>query len=153
MDAPARYRNAIVAHIYVDDAVSAINFYEKAFGAQEIFRITNSDARIVHSEIAIENSVIMIGDPGNPRIYADPRRLGACTAALHIFAHDNVALQSRAASAGCEVIQPITDMFYGARSGSVRDPFGHVWVLLSWMEDLDPGEIEQRARAAAQGAT
>jgi PhnB protein len=148
MDArPARYRNAIVAHIYVEGAANAIKFYEKAFGAREIFRISGKGGRIVHSEISMCGSVIMIGDPSNPRIYGDPQKLGACTASLHIFTDDNAALMSRAMRAGCEEIQPITDMFYGARSASVRDPFGHVWVLLTWMEDLDAAEIERRAVA------
>lgn len=145
---PARYRNAIVAHIYVDGAADAIKFYEEAFGAKEIFRISDKGGRIVHGEISICGSVIMIGDPGNPRIYGDPQKLGACTAGLHIFTDDNAALLSRATRAGCEEIQPITDMFYGARSGSVRDPFGHVWVLLTWLEELDAAEIERRAGAA-----
>lgn len=144
---PARYRNAIVAHIYVDGAAKAIKFYEKAFGATEIFRIADKGGRVVHGEIAICGSVIMIGDPTNTRIYGDPRELGACSAGLHIFTDDNAALLARATRAGCEEIQPIASMFYGARSGSVRDPFGHVWVLLSWTEDLDAAEIERRAKA------
>ena len=74
---PARYRNAIVPHIYIDGAAKAIAFYEKAFGAEEIFRIPDKSGRIVHVEISICGCVIMIGDPGNPRIYGDPRRLGA----------------------------------------------------------------------------
>jgi PhnB protein len=89
----------------------------------------------------------MISDPDD-RLYGDPRSLGRCTAGLHIFADDNEALFGRAIEAGAEQIQPPTDMFYGASSASVRDPFGHVWVLLSWKEDLAPAEMELRGRAA-----
>jgi PhnB protein len=144
---PGRYRNAVVPHIYVDGAARAIAFYQKAFGAQELFRVTGKDGKIVHGEIAICGSVVMIGDPGVSGLYGEPRKLGACTAGLHIMVDDNEALLRRATAAGAEEVQPVTDMFYGATSGSVRDPFGHVWVLLSWKEDLDAAEIERRGAA------
>jgi PhnB protein len=144
---PARYRNAIVPHIYVDGASDAIAFYKRAFGAQEVFRIARPDGKILHAEISICDSVLMIGDPDG-RLYGEPRKLGGCTASLHIFADDNTALLRRAVEAGAEVVQPPTEMFYGANSASVRDPYGHVWVLLSWKQDLDPAEMERRGAAA-----
>ncbi len=144
---PDRYRNAVVAHIYVEGAADAIAFYEKAFGAQELFRVTGKDGEMVHGEIAICGSVVMIGDPGGSGLYGEPRTLGGCTASLHIMVDDNEALLRRATDAGAEKIQPVTDLFYGASSGSVRDPFGHVWVLLSWKEDPGVEEIERRGDA------
>jgi PhnB protein len=143
---PARYRNAIVAHIYVDGASDAIAFYKRAFGATELFRIAHPNGKILHAEISICGSVVMIGDPDH-KLYAEPRALGRCTAGLHIFSDDNEALLRRAVEAGAEDIQPVTDMFYGASSASVRDPFGHVWVLLSWKQDLDPHEMARRGNA------
>ena len=142
---PDRYRNAIVPHIYIDGAAQAIDFYRRAFGAVELFRITAPDGKIVHAELAICDSVVMLGDP-DERLYGEPRKLGRCTAGLHIFLDDNAALLQRAVDAGAELIQPPTDMFYGASSASVRDPFGHVWVLLSWKEDLEPAEMERRGK-------
>jgi PhnB protein len=88
----------------------------------------------------------MIGDPDD-RLYSEPRSLGRCTASLHIFTDDNEALLRRAVEADAEELQPPTDLFYGASSASVRDPFGHVWVLLMWKEDLDPAEMERRGKA------
>jgi PhnB protein len=143
---PERYRNAIVPHIYIDGASDAIAFYKRAFDAVELFRIARPDGRILHAEVSICNSVLMIGDPDNES-YGEPRALGRCTAGLHIFTDNNVALLRRAVEAGAEEIQPPTDMFYGANSASVRDPFGHVWVLLSWKQDLDPAEMERRGNA------
>ncbi len=143
---PERYRKAVVPHIYVDGASDAIAFYARAFGAEELFRIAHSDGRILHAELAICGSVIMIGDPDD-RLYGEPRSLGRCTAGLHIFVDDNSALLRRAVAAGAEEIQSPTDMFYGANSASLRDPFGHVWVLLSWKEDLAPTEMERRGKA------
>ncbi|MDR6943004.1 VOC family protein [Mucilaginibacter pocheonensis] len=145
---PGRYWNAIVAHIYVNGAAEAIEFYKKAFGAEELFRVAGKNGKIVHAEIAICSSVIMIGDPGEDSVYGGPRELGGCTAGLHIMVDDNAALLRRAMTAGTEQIQPITDMFYGASSCSVRDPFGHVWVMLSWKKDFDTAEIERRGNIA-----
>jgi PhnB protein len=146
---PDRYRNAVVPHIYVDGAADGIAFYQRAFGAVELFRIAHPNGKILHAEISVCGSVVMIGDPDD-RLYAEPRALGRCAAGLHIFLDDNAALVRRAVEAGAELIQPPTDMFYGASSASVRDPFGHIWVLLSWKEDLDPAEMERRGRAALQ---
>ncbi|HEY1604766.1 MAG TPA: VOC family protein [Allosphingosinicella sp.] len=143
---PARYRDSVVPHIYVDGAAEAIAFYARAFGARELFRIARPDGRILHAELSIEGSTVMIGDPDNP-IYGAPRALGATSAGLHILCDDNAALLARALAAGCTPEQPLTEMFYGARSASVRDPFGHVWVLLTWIEDFPPAEMERRARA------
>jgi PhnB protein len=144
---PDRYRNAIVAHIYVEGAADAIDFYEKAFGAKELFRVAGKNGKIVHAEIAICGSLVMIGDPGDSGLYGEPRKLGGCTAGLHIMVDDNEALLHRATAAGAKEVQPVTDMFYGASAGSVRDPFGHVWVLLTWKNDPDAAEIERRGSA------
>jgi PhnB protein len=144
---PARYRNAVIPHIYVDGAAEGIAFYARAFGARELFRIARPDGRILHAELSIEGATLMIGDPDG-RIYGEPRALGATSAGLHILCDDNAALLARALTAGCTSEQPLTEMFYGARSASVRDPFGHVWVLLTWTEDLPPAEMERRARTA-----
>jgi PhnB protein len=156
---PNRYRDAIVPHIYVARASDAIAFYKRAFGAEELFRIAGPDGKILHAEISICNSVLMIGDPDD-KLYGEPRKLGGCTASLHVFTDDNAALLQRAVEAGAEQIQPPREMFYGAKSASLRDPFGHVWVLLTWMEDLPPDEMERRGytflaherRAARAGA-
>jgi len=146
IERPNRYRNAIVPHIYVVGASDGIAFYKRAFGAVELFRIAHPDGKILHAEISICGSVVMIGDPDG-KLYNEPRALGRCTASLHIFTDDNVALLRRAVEAGAEEIQPPTDMPYGASSASLRDPFGHVWVLLSWKQDLAVSEIERLGNA------
>jgi PhnB protein len=146
VERPNRYRNAIVPHIYVDGAAEGIAFYKRAFGAVELFRIAHPNGKILHAEILICGSVLMIGDPDD-RLYSEPRALGRCTASLHIFLDDNETLLRRAVAEGAEEIQPPTDLFYGANSASVRDPFGHVWVLLSWKQDLDPAEMERLGKA------
>jgi len=146
IERPARYRNTVVPHIYVDGASDGIAFYDRAFGAVELLRVNRPDGKILHAEISVCGSLVMIGDPDD-KLYAEPRALGRCTASLHIFSDDNEALLRRAVEAGAEEIQPPTDLFYGANSASVRDPFGHVWVLLAWKQDLEPAEIERRGNA------
>ena len=144
---PNRYWNVIVPHIYVDGASEAVDFYKRAFGAEELFRVNQPGGKILHAEISICGSVLMISDPTNKDLYAGPRSSGRTTASLHIFVDNNQALLQQAIAAGAEEIEPPTDMFYGANSASLRDPFGHVWVLLSWKEDIDPAEIERRGKA------
>jgi len=146
IERPTRYRDTVVPHIYVDGASNGIAFYDRAFGAVELLRVNRPDGKILHAEISICGSLVMIGDPDD-KLYAEPRTLGRCTASLHIFSDDNEALLRRAVEAGAEEIQPPTDLFYGANSASVRDPFGHVWVLLAWKQDLEPAEIERRGNA------
>jgi PhnB protein len=124
----------------------ALSPFTNGFGAVELLRIVYPNGKILHAEISICGSVVMIGDPDD-KLYSEPRAVGQCTASLHIFANDNAALLRRAVDAGAEEIQSPTDLFYGANSASVRDPFGHVWVLLTWKEDLDPAEIERRGKA------
>lgn len=144
---PLRYANSVVPHIYVRDAAKAVAFYAKAFGALELLRIATPDGRIVHSELSVCGSTVMLGDPEGG-LYDEPRQLGACTAGLHLMVNDNAAVLARAVAAGCEQTQPPTEMFYGANSASLRDPFGHVWVLLTWKEDLSPAEMERRGKEA-----
>jgi PhnB protein len=92
MDArPTRYRNAVVPHIYVDGASSGIDFYKQAFGAVELFRIADPNGKILHAEISIDGSVVMIGDPDD-KLYGEPRKLGRTSASLHIFVDDNEAV-------------------------------------------------------------
>ena len=142
---PARYRDAIVPHIYIEGAAEGIAFYQRAFGAEELLRIAGPDGRILHAELSICGSTVMLGDP-DEELYAEPKALGRTSAGLHVFVDDNAALLRRAVAAGAREVQPPTDMFYGASSASLKDPFGHVWVLLTWKEDLTPAEMEQRGR-------
>ena len=148
---PDRYhRNAIVPHIYIDGASGTRSLSLAGVRRPvELFRIAHPGGKILHAEISIRESVLMIGDPDN-RLYGEPRALGRCTASLHVFVDDNEALLQRAVEAGAEEVQPPTDMFYGASSASISDPFGHVWVLLSWRQGLDPAEMERRGNALLQ---
>jgi PhnB protein len=142
---PETYRNAVVAHIMVDGAADAIDFYARAFGAEELFRLDGPDGRIVHAEVRIQGSVIMLGDAEGP-VFSVPTAVGATTVGLHVFVADVDALAQRATAAGAELLQPPADQFHGDRTAILRDPHGHVWVFLTHLEDLTPDEVARRAR-------
>ena len=146
---PNRYWDAIVPHIYVDGATEAVDFYKRAFGAEELFRVIQPGGKILHAEISICGSVLMISDPTNKDLYAGPRSSGRTTASLHIFVDNNQALLQQAIAAGAEEIEPPTDMFYGDRISMVEDKAGVVWAISTHKEDVSPEEMERRMAAMA----
>lgn len=142
---PEHYRHSVIAHVMVDGAHAAIDFYGRAFGAEELFRIDGPEGRVVHAEVGIEGSVFMLGDAEGP-LFGGPTVLGGTTVGLHVFVADVDALTGRAVAAGAELLSPPADQFHGDRTAMLRDPFGHVWVFLTHLEDLTPEEITRRAR-------
>jgi len=146
---PARYRYSVIPHVMVDGASAAIEFYSEGFGATELFRVSSPDGRIVHAEITIGDSIVMVGDADDP--FHDPRSLGGLSVGLHVYVDDVDAQVARAVQAGATLSEPVQDMFYGDRMGMVTDPFGHLWVLLTHEEDLPPAEIKRRGEAVLAG--
>ncbi|MFK0254985.1 VOC family protein [Streptomyces sp. NPDC090445] len=147
-----RYRHAVIPHIMVDDAAAAIDFYERAFDAREDFRLDAPGGGILHAEIRIGESVLMLGDAGGGEAgagsFVAPAALGgATTVGLHVFVPDVDSLAERAKAAGAEILQPPTDMFHGDRTVILKDPSGHVWVFLTHLEDISEAEIRLRMAA------
>ncbi|RJL35548.1 VOC family protein [Bailinhaonella thermotolerans] len=147
--APERYRYAAIPHLMVDGAAEALRFYAEAFDGEELFRVADPAGRVLHAEISVKGSVVMVGDADAP--FQDPVAAGGSTVGLHVYVEDVDALSEQAARAGAEVLQPPADMFYGARSAILRDPFGHVWVFLTHTEDLPPEEIARRGSELLRG--
>lgn len=142
---PERYRHAVIAHIMLDDASMAIEFYQRALSATELFRIAGPDGRILHAEISVGGAVVMVGDAEPP--FAAPTASGSTTVGLHVYLDDVDTALARAEQTGATILQPAQDMFYGDRAGMLQDPFGHIWVLLTHQEDLEPAEIKRRGEA------
>jgi PhnB protein len=142
---PDRYRQSVIPHIMIKGASAAIEFYTRAFGATELVRIAKPNGHIVHAEIKIDDSIIMVGDAERP--FHDPNSLGGSSVGLHIYVKNVDALSAQATSAGAKEIQPVQDMFYGDRMAMLEDPFGHIWVLLTHLEDIAPEEIKKRGEA------
>jgi PhnB protein len=142
---PHRYIHSVIPHIMIKGASTAIEFYKRAFDAVEIFRIAKPDGKIIHAEITIGDSIIMVGDAEG--IFHDPQSLGGSSVGLHIYIDKVDDYFAQAVHAGAEPLQPVQDMFYGDRMGILKDPFGHIWVLLTHKEDVTPEEIKRRGEA------
>jgi PhnB protein len=128
------------------DAAKAIDFYKKAFGAQELMRMPSPDGKISHAEIKIGDSVVFISDefPGRT---AAPSPTATPSSSLFLYVEDVDTVFNRAVSAGAKSTMPLQDMFWGDRFGNVVDPFGHQWGLATHIEDVAPDEIGRRAAA------
>lgn len=125
-------------------AGEAIDFYQRAFGAKELMRLTEPGGRIGHAEIEIGGVTIMLSEEYPEMNLLGPESLGGTTSSLHLHVDDVDALIERAVTAGATLTRPAQDHFYGERSGTVRDPFGHEWLLGQHIEDVTPEEMQRR---------
>jgi uncharacterized glyoxalase superfamily protein PhnB len=137
----------VFAYLRVHDAAAAIDFYQRAFGAQEVFRLTEPSGRIGHAELRIGPALLMLSDEYPEYQFHGPRTLGGTTFSIHLHVDDADQLMARAVAAGAIVLRPLNDQFYGERSGSVRDPFGHEWLLGHEIEKVSPEEMQRRYTA------
>jgi PhnB protein len=144
--------HTVTPRLVVQDARAAIGFYQEAFGAgQRGQPFAGPGGMVVHAEIRIGDSVVYLteqGDNGGEAI-APAAAGGRVTAIMVITVPDVDRLWARAVAAGCEVIHPLADQFYGEREGRLRDPFGHQWMLGSHIEDVDGAELDRRMQAWA----
>jgi uncharacterized glyoxalase superfamily protein PhnB len=131
----------------VRNAAEAIEFYKKAFDAEEIMRMPGPDGKsIMHAEIRVGNSRIMLADEAPSMGCQAPVTVGGPSGSLYVYVADVDAAFKRAVAAGAKVLVPVTDMFYGDRFGSVEDPSGHRWGLATHVEDPAPEEMARRQR-------
>jgi len=143
--------HAITPYLSIKGASDAIEFYKKAFGASEVMRMAQPDGRIGHAELQFGDSRIMLADEHPEMDFRSPRAIGGTPVMLHLYVDDVDTVVSRAVSAGAKALRPVEDQFYGDRSGSVVDPYGHVWHVATHKEDLSMDEIRKRAAAAHKG--
>ena len=138
--------STVVPYISVKGASDAIAFYKKAFGAEELLRMPMPDGKVGHAEIKIGDSIVMLADEmDHPDAVAkSPRTLGGVTSGLCIYIADCDTVFNRAVAAGAKVRRPLTNQFYGDRSGTVEDPFGQVWTMSTHVEDVAPDEMRRR---------
>src|ERR1700685_393827 len=136
--------HAVTPVLVVDGAARAIEFYRTAFGATARTRMTGPGGKIVHAEVAIGDSVVMVvdafpewGDFGPTSAFRSPIRLA-------LYVDDVDAVVKRAVAAGAKVLIPVADQFYGDRSGRLSDPFGHLWIVATHVEDVPPAEMQKR---------
>lgn len=139
--------HSVTPYLIVNGAADAIAFYVKAFGAVEVMRVGTPQGRIGHAEIRIGDSKIMLADEFPGMDCKSPNSLGGSPVSIHLYVEDADAVVQQATKAGAKIARPVEDKFYGDRSGSLTDPFGHVWHVSTHKEDLEPAEIERRAEA------
>lgn len=139
--------HTVTPYLVVRDAAKAIEFYTKAFGAQEVYRMPGPDGKVMHAELQIGGSRLMLGEecPGQSK---SPQTLGGTACNIHLYVEDADQLFNRAVSAGAQVRFPVTDMFWGDRYGKLTDPFGHEWGIATHKEDVAPEEMSKRAAKA-----
>jgi PhnB protein len=147
---PEGYHTA-TPYLIIKDAAKAIEFYKKAFGAKEMMRMSQPDGRIGHAEIKIGNSPIMLADEFPEMGARSPQSLGGSPVSILLYVEDVDAFAEQAVAAGTKVVRPVKDQFYGDRSGSFEDPFGHQWHIATHVEDVAPDELRKRAAAAGRG--
>jgi len=140
--------HTLTPHIIVQDAAKAIEFYKKAFGAQEMSRHMTPDGKgVMHAQVKIGNSMLMLGTEFPPTCLS-PKSRGGTSVTLSLYVENADAAFDRAVKAGCAVKMPLTDQFWGDRYGVAEDPFGHQWSIATHQQDLTEAQIAANAKAA-----
>lgn len=137
--------HSVTPNLTVRDAPAAIEFYRRAFGAQEQLRIPGPDGRLLHASLKIGDSVLMMSEEFPEFGGKGPLALGGSPVSIHLYVEDVDAAWAQAIAAGCEVTMPLDNTFWGDRFGSLRDPFGHAWSLASHVCDLTPEQVVEAA--------
>jgi PhnB protein len=140
--------HSVTPYLAVDGAARAIEFYKQAFGATEVMRMAAPGGKIGHAEIRIGDSRIMLADEYPDMDFRSPKAYGGSPVGLHLYVEDVDAVARQAVAAGAREVRPVKDQFYGDRTGSFEDPFGHVWHIATRKEELSPDELKRRAVAA-----
>jgi PhnB protein len=139
--------HTVTPSLMVAGAAKAIDFYKKAFGAEELMRFPGPDGKIMHAEIRIGDSTIMLGDEMPEHGGKGPRMLGGTPVGFFVYRENVDAEWKRAIDAGAKEIMPLVDQFWGDRAGCVEDPFGHRWWLAQHIKDMTPEELRQASEA------
>lgn len=147
---PQGYR-AITPYLTVSPAAEAIDFYAKAFDAVERLRMPGPGGSVMHAELQIRDSMLMLADESPMATSKAPKSLGGTSAGMMLYLEDVDAAYRQAIDAGAESQQEPVDMFWGDRFAKVRDPFGHEWMLATHIEDVSPEEMGRRMAAMEAG--
>ncbi len=134
----------LFAYLRVKNAGKAIDFYKRAFGATEKFRLTEPSGRIGHAELDFSGVTLMLSEEYPELGFLGPESVGATTVSIHLHVDDCDAIIQHAVSEGAKLVREPSDAFYGERSGTVRDPFGHEWMIGHSIEEVTPEEMQRR---------
>jgi PhnB protein len=134
-------------YLYLSEAGKAIDFYKRAFGATEMTRMGGPEGRVMHAELKIGNSIVMMADEFPEMNNRSPRTLGGASGSILLYVPDVDAAFARAVRAGAKATRPVELQFWGDKMGALEDPFGHQWSLATHVEDVSPAEMERRMAA------
>jgi PhnB protein len=140
---PDGYHTA-TPYLIVQNASKAIDYYKKAFGATELMRMPGPGGKIVHAELKFGDSIIMLSDEAPEMGHRSPQTLGGTPVGIMLYVNDVDTVFKQAISAGGTTQRAVQDQFYGDRSGTLVDPFGHNWTVATHKEDVPPQEMEKR---------
>jgi PhnB protein len=143
---PEGYHTA-TPYLIVREAARALDFYKRAFGAAELMRFTVSGGKLGHAEMRIGDSVIMLADESPEMAARSPEAYGGSPVSIALYVEDADAVFNQAIAAGAKVVRPVKDQFYGDRSGTLVDPFGHTWTVATHKEDISLEEMNRRLEA------
>ena len=144
--------HSVTPYLFVKSAASAIDFYKGVFGATETVRMSGPNGKIMHAELKIGDSIVMLADENPQTGMMSPQTIGGFSVGLHLYVENVDAVIQKAADHGAKMLRPIKNQFYGDRSGSLLDPFGHMWSVSSHVEDVSPEELRKRMTAAMSQA-
>ena len=136
--------HTITPYLVIDGAGKAIDYYTKVFGAKEKMRMPSPGGRIGHAELSIGDSTLMLADEHPEMGHKGPRATGGTPVSILLYVDDVDSVFKNAVTAGGKERQPVKDQFYGDRSGTLEDPFGHVWTIATHVEDVSPEEMKKR---------
>jgi PhnB protein len=138
--------HTLTPYLIVRNAAAALDFYARALGATELHRMADATGKIGHAEMKIGDSHFMLADEFPERGAVSPPRGGGHSVSFLLYVEDVDAAFARAVATGAKAVRPVQDQFYGDRSGTLVDPFGHQWTLATHVEDVSPEEMERRSR-------
>ena len=138
-------------YLHLQNAAKAIEFYTQAFGAREKFRLTEPGGRIGHAELDFGGTILMLADEFPESGIRGPEAVGGTTVTIHLHVDDADEAIRRAVEAGADIEKEPKDQFYGERSGSIRDPFGHRWTIGHSIEEVSPDEMQRRYAETLRG--
>lgn len=141
--------HTVTPYLVVNGGPSALEFYKKVFGATEVYRFDGPDGKLAHAEIRIGDSIVMLSDEVSEMGFRGPQALGGSPVGIMLYVEDCDQMFNRAVAAGATVKKPLEDQFYGDRSGTLEDPFGHLWTIATHKEDVTPEELQRRMAAMA----
>lgn len=134
-------------YLRMKGAAEAIEYYKAAFGVREKFRLVEPSGRIGHCELEFGDAIVMLSDEYPEMGFLGPNSVGGASVSIHLHVDDCDAMLARAVELGGQLVRPASDAFYGERSGTLRDPFGHEWLIGHSIEDVSPEEMQRRYTA------